>query len=550
MRPSRNGELSKDDSFEVLRLLLAGGADLAAAGLAGRSPLGALAELDGGQPEAERAARLLREVGAKLPRSEATARAMLRAAQKCNAAFLRFAFEQGLDPRLSWLDPAARAKYPLACTATASSYRVDALRAILDAGGDPNEAGDGGQRPLHESLRWRGEGAALPEGAALLLERGADIEGRDGAGATPLLACLPFCSEESNPAEALLLRGADPSARDASGRAAAVVAAGSGAVAGLRSLLRRGAGRFAGPGELAAAAAQVRGRGGSGARRAALEEEVRSDAECEGAPPAGAAPVLERGPGGSLVGRSGAFLAAAVVAIRDEDSERDAGPALQWPSEESAWLDLLLMCSGRFREADLAPLRAAAADAADAARRLRAVTGGGGGGGGAAPGAALAQAERLLRAEARLELEPDSRESAAAASPAAAIAAAIAGGLRRNALRLARTAEPVDGRDGEGYTPLYHAVLAGPPPSTSASPSSSAARPPLPLPLAFRLLRRQRSGADVGARVGARARRPAPRAAPAGASWTPHATPPSVRRRIRRALRPAVLLKRKSAQIQ
>eukprot|EP00198_Chlamydomonas_reinhardtii_P002771 XP_001692107.1 predicted protein [Chlamydomonas reinhardtii] len=71
----------------------------------------------------------------------------------------------------------------------------EAVKALLEAGADPNEVMTGGARPLHTST-------------SLLIEAGADIEALDTYGYTPLHRMasnnLPIG------AEALLKAGADP----------------------------------------------------------------------------------------------------------------------------------------------------------------------------------------------------------------------------------------------------------------------------------------------------------------------------------------------------
>jgi len=67
-----------------------------------------------------------------------------------------------------------------------------------------------------ETVRW-------------LLTRGADVNARDSAGATPLhAAARPWWSEKAELVSALLASGADPGARDAKGRTAHDVAAAAG----------------------------------------------------------------------------------------------------------------------------------------------------------------------------------------------------------------------------------------------------------------------------------------------------------------------------------
>ncbi len=94
-------------------------------------------------------------------------------------------------------------------TLAAIHGEADKVRAILDWGGDPNHAGWLGLTPLAAAMR---SCAATTETVYALLQGGADIEGRSGVGATPLM--LAWQTGRPHLAEMLLALGADPEARN------------------------------------------------------------------------------------------------------------------------------------------------------------------------------------------------------------------------------------------------------------------------------------------------------------------------------------------------
>src|SRR5262249_9556150 len=80
------------------------------------------------------------------------------------------------------------------------------MKALLDAGANPNAALRSGGRPLSVAMAYRHTGAALA-----LIERGADIAVRDRGGNTMLHLAAQVGAKDV--VRALLARGADPDAR-------------------------------------------------------------------------------------------------------------------------------------------------------------------------------------------------------------------------------------------------------------------------------------------------------------------------------------------------
>ena len=97
---------------------------------------------------------------------------------------------------------------------TEAIARPEILRALLDAGADPDHDG-GGEPPLQRA-------ADRPESAKLLLGRGADPDHPDAVGATPLMKAVEAGCVES--VELLVGAGADVSRRDPDGRTALDIA--------------------------------------------------------------------------------------------------------------------------------------------------------------------------------------------------------------------------------------------------------------------------------------------------------------------------------------
>jgi ankyrin repeat protein len=112
------------------------------------------------------------------------------------------------------------------------------VEVLLANGADiegPTAAGAGKLHPLH-IVASNPRGASL---ARLLLERGAQLEARDGAGRTPLIAAVD--ADNASVADVLLRAGADPNSPDSlHGNAPLVWAAAEGRLEVARLLLERG----------------------------------------------------------------------------------------------------------------------------------------------------------------------------------------------------------------------------------------------------------------------------------------------------------------------
>ncbi len=109
-----------------------------------------------------------------------------------------------------------------------------ALRTLLDAGAEVDQAQGDGATALHWAVYWD-----EPELAQLLLEAGADAAAANDLGVTPLL--LACNNGSATLVEMLLETGADVDARPASGETPLMACARSGSVPAVRSLLGHGA---------------------------------------------------------------------------------------------------------------------------------------------------------------------------------------------------------------------------------------------------------------------------------------------------------------------
>ncbi|MCP3143810.1 ankyrin repeat domain-containing protein [Pyxidicoccus xibeiensis] len=92
---------------------------------------------------------------------------------------------------------------------------VATLELLLDAGADVNGVEDGGLTPLHQAALLGPYPEDSVRSARLLLKRGAVVDARDENGQTPLHIAVGTIAEET--VDALLAAGADPNARDEEG---------------------------------------------------------------------------------------------------------------------------------------------------------------------------------------------------------------------------------------------------------------------------------------------------------------------------------------------
>lgn len=101
--------------------------------------------------------------------------------------------------------------------------QTEAVRVILDAGGDPELPNDRGQTPL-AGAAFKGDLAV----ATLLIDHGAAVDGTGDGTRTALMTAAMF--DRTDMVDLLLARGADPDRRDAGGQSAAEMAKAMGAV--------------------------------------------------------------------------------------------------------------------------------------------------------------------------------------------------------------------------------------------------------------------------------------------------------------------------------
>jgi len=230
----------KPEHIELVRLLLAAGADVNAADAVGTTAL----HVASWQPEL---LGLLLSVGASVDardhagctplhraaaaasgvsdKTTATVKRLLDAGADANAVDasgntpLRLAVEGGHVEAVRLLVPRQRDwqartgdQQPLLHVAIkhlGHSHHGSTAYVLLECGADPNVSGPGGARALHRVIHW-------PEAVGRLLEHGADPNAADDDGITPLH--LAAATRRSDMASLLLNAGAAPSAADRNGR--------------------------------------------------------------------------------------------------------------------------------------------------------------------------------------------------------------------------------------------------------------------------------------------------------------------------------------------
>lgn len=114
-----------------------------------------------------------------------------------------------------------RALLGVSLVATARRGHGAQVESLLRQGADPNAIGYLGWRPLHEAA-WSGDESVV----TLLLDRGADVNGRDYLSGMPPLF-LAAARGRTGVVRPLVARGAQVDATDDGGRTALILAAGA-----------------------------------------------------------------------------------------------------------------------------------------------------------------------------------------------------------------------------------------------------------------------------------------------------------------------------------
>lgn len=149
---------------------------------------------------------------------------------------------QGLREVMDWLRRPERRNGSTALVEAACRDRADLVRELLARGADVRvTTGEGyGRHPA--LLHWSENPAPHGEEVArLLVEHGADVNGRTPGGATPLMFVVEY--HDARVVRFLLSRGADPNARDSRGWTPLRYGIGSGNIEpdSVRALLESGA---------------------------------------------------------------------------------------------------------------------------------------------------------------------------------------------------------------------------------------------------------------------------------------------------------------------
>jgi ankyrin repeat protein len=189
-----------EEEEEVMRLLLAHGADVNAVAVGGQSPLHvAIVHSDRSEILA-----LLLDHGADVNKTDEKGMSPLHCAMRRHKkhpdlpGVVVLLLDHGADVnKVNW-----KGRCPLHY---AVKYAPEQTRLLLERGADPNKVDGGLETPLHYALRC---GVWEPEVAVLLLEHGADANLADGNGYSPLHYAVkrPCCRMVA----CLLKHGADP----------------------------------------------------------------------------------------------------------------------------------------------------------------------------------------------------------------------------------------------------------------------------------------------------------------------------------------------------
>jgi ankyrin repeat protein len=161
--PGREADKGYEEEEEVMRILLAHGADVNAAEEFGHTPL-LLATMDGSL----KMVKLLFEHGADLNKAPERGKSPLHWVVRDSGkmAKIRFLLEHGADP--NQLDSLGSSPLHFAVRHSTSSGSPSIVAILLKHGADPNIVNRLGKSPLHYAVKY------APGLTRLLLERGAD----------------------------------------------------------------------------------------------------------------------------------------------------------------------------------------------------------------------------------------------------------------------------------------------------------------------------------------------------------------------------------------
>ena len=173
-------------------------------------------------------------------------------------ATVQWLLAQGADPNIRWADPARPdEKLPVLYSAVSRAAYFDTVRALLQAGADPNDneslyhATEQSERRIIAALvqagaRWQGTNALYRQldhnnldHLQQVLDLGADVQERGPGGGGPLHHAI-LRGRSVDFVQLLLAHGADPAALDAHGRSPATLAALLGDTAAVAALAALG----------------------------------------------------------------------------------------------------------------------------------------------------------------------------------------------------------------------------------------------------------------------------------------------------------------------